>query len=147
GHGAAAPPVRHHAPRRAGQAPLANRNRLLPGRGRGAGRVIRPEPVLPPLQAPRRRHAKSVPDALKNRLKAAKLAKRPGGRLSTIQSRPRRESPSLAGEIAGRPGGSRSGSFESPPAGSTLLSGLAEADQPPVALALPGRVGLLRDSL
>ena len=46
--------------------------------------------------------------------------------------------PSLAGEIAGRPGGSRSGSFKSPPAGSMLLSGLAEADQTPVAQALPG---------
>src|SRR5262249_34426768 len=70
--------------------------------------------------------------------KAATLAKRPGGRLSTIQSRPRRESPSLASEIAGRLGGFGSGSFESPPARSTLLSGLTEADQPPVALSLSG---------
>ena len=37
--------------------------------------------------------------------------------------------------------------FDSPLAGSTLLSGLAEADQPPVALALPDQVGLLHDSL
>src|SRR6202022_2701604 len=50
-------------------------------------------PILLPLHAPRRRHAKSVPDALKNRLIAASLAKRSDGKASIIQPRPRRESP------------------------------------------------------
>ena len=45
---------------------------------------------------------------------------------------------SLAGEIAGRLGGSRSVAYVSPFAGSTLLPGLARADQPSNALALPG---------
>ena len=84
--GLAAPPVRDHAPRRASQAPPASRDRLVPGRGRSARRLLRPEPILPPLQAARRRHARSVPDALKNRLKDASLAKRPGGKASIIQS-------------------------------------------------------------
>src|SRR5262245_19298879 len=53
-------------------------------------------PILLPLHAPRRRHAKSVPDALKNRLRAASLAKRSDGKASIIQPRPRRESPELS---------------------------------------------------
>src|SRR5262249_51188946 len=40
----------------------------VPGGGRPARRLLRPEPVLPALQAPRRRHARAVPDALKKRL-------------------------------------------------------------------------------
>src|SRR5262249_8447509 len=53
-------------------------------------------PILLPLHTPRRRHAKSVPDALKNRLRAASLAKRSDGKASIIQPRPRRESPELS---------------------------------------------------
>ena len=48
------------------------------------------------LHEPRRRHAKSAPDALKNRLKAASLAKRSSSKASIIQPRPRRESPELS---------------------------------------------------
>src|SRR5262249_13661073 len=53
-------------------------------------------PILLPLQAPRRRHTKSVPDALKNRQKAASLAKRSDGKASIIEPGPRRESPQLS---------------------------------------------------
>src|SRR5262249_14989641 len=56
-----------------------SRDQLVPGRGRSAGRVLRPKSILPPLQTPRRRHTKAVPDARKIRLKPATLAKRPGG--------------------------------------------------------------------
>src|SRR5215475_4795041 len=53
-------------------------------------------PILLPLHAPRRRHAKSVPGTLKNRLRAASLAKRSDGKASIIQPRPRHESPALS---------------------------------------------------
>src|SRR5262249_12234154 len=53
-------------------------------------------PILLPLQAPRRRHTKSVPDHLKNRQKAARLAKRSDGKASIIEPGPRRESPELS---------------------------------------------------
>src|SRR5262249_40034751 len=53
-------------------------------------------PILLPLHAPRRRHAKSVPDALKNRLTAASFAKRSVCKASIIQPGPRRESPELS---------------------------------------------------
>ena len=92
GHRFAAPPIRDHAARRAGQAAPASRNRPVPGRGCNAGRVLRPEPVLASLQASRRRHAKTVPDALKNRLKARKSRQETGRQASIIQARPRRES-------------------------------------------------------
>src|SRR5262249_7614918 len=52
-------------------------------------------PMLLPLHTPRRRHA-NVPDALKNRLRAASLAKRWDCKASIIQPRPRRESPELS---------------------------------------------------
>ena len=98
-----------------------------------------PEPVLPPLQAPRRRHAEAVPDALKNRLKARKSRQETGRQAPLRFSQDRGASrPSLTGNTTGRFGGSRSDGFESPFAGSTLLSGLAQADQPPAALALAG---------
>jgi AraC-like DNA-binding protein len=38
-----------------------------------AHRLLGPEPVLPSLQAPRRRHAGAVPDARKNRLTGRKF--------------------------------------------------------------------------
>src|SRR5262249_30017047 len=44
----------------------------VPGGGRRARRVLGPEPVLPALQAPRRRHAAAVPDARKDRLTGRK---------------------------------------------------------------------------
>src|SRR5262249_22264248 len=53
-------------------------------------------PILLPLHAPRRRHAKSVRDTLKNRQKAASLTKRSNGKASIIQPRPRPESPELS---------------------------------------------------
>src|SRR5262245_19172767 len=53
-------------------------------------------PMLLPLHTSRRRHAKYVPDALKNRLRAASLAKRWDCKASIIQPRPRRESPELS---------------------------------------------------
>src|SRR5262249_41203765 len=76
GHRAAAAPVRHRAPRRAGQATPANRKRLLPGGGGRARRLLGPEPVLPPLQAHSRRHAGAVPDARKNRQNGVSPAKK-----------------------------------------------------------------------
>jgi hypothetical protein len=67
GHRAAALPVRHHAPSRSGAAAPARR-RPVPGRDRGARRLLRPERLLPSLPAPRRRHTGAVPDAHKNLL-------------------------------------------------------------------------------
>ena len=67
GHRAAAAPVRDHAPRRAGQSTPASRNGPFPDRDRGARRILGSKPILPSLQAPRRRHAGSVPDARKIR--------------------------------------------------------------------------------
>src|SRR5262249_16778295 len=55
-----------------GQAAPANRRRLVPGGGRRARWLLGPEPVLPALQAPRRRHAGAVPEARKNRLTGRK---------------------------------------------------------------------------
>src|SRR5262245_59956454 len=49
-----------------------------------------------PLHAPRLAHAKSVPDALTNRLRAASFTKRSDGKASIIQPGPRRESPELS---------------------------------------------------
>src|SRR5262249_60806476 len=88
----AAAPVRHHALRRAGAATPA-RGRLLPGGGRGALRVLGPEPLLPPLQATRRCHAGAVPDAHKNRLTATSPSKNPGREPSTIPSSSGRAAP------------------------------------------------------
>src|SRR5262249_46505164 len=65
----------------------AARRRPVPGGGRRPGRVLRPEPVLPPLQAPRRRHAEAVPDTRKNPIKAASLSKKPPGGPPRIQAR------------------------------------------------------------
>jgi hypothetical protein len=79
-HRAAAAPVRHPASRRAGEAAPARRRRLLPGGGRRARRLRGPEPLLPSLQAPRRRHAGSVPDARKNRLNGRKSRQETGRR-------------------------------------------------------------------
>src|SRR5262249_34081191 len=72
GHRAAAAPVRHHAPRRAGQATPASRDQPVPGRNRRTRRLLGPKPVLPALQASRGRHPWAVPDARKNRLKGRK---------------------------------------------------------------------------
>src|SRR5262249_2403795 len=66
----------HRTPRRAGQATPANRKRLLPGGGCRARRLLRPEPALPSLQAPDRRHAGAVPDVRKKRLKRTSPAKK-----------------------------------------------------------------------
>src|SRR5262249_15622189 len=68
-------PVRHPAPRRAGQAAPARR-RPVPGGGRRARRLLGPEPVLLSLQASRRRHAWAVPSVRKNRLTRTIPAKR-----------------------------------------------------------------------
>jgi hypothetical protein len=72
GHRAAAASVRHRPPRRPGQADPPRGRRILPGAGRCARGVLGPEPVHPPLQAPRRHHAGAVPDARKNRLTGRK---------------------------------------------------------------------------
>jgi AraC family transcriptional regulator len=77
---AVATPVRHHAPRRTGEAAPARRRRLLPGGGRRARRLLGPEPVLPSLQAPGRRHSGAVPDARKNRLTGRKSRQETGER-------------------------------------------------------------------
>src|SRR5262249_41738488 len=69
GQRAAAAPVRHPAPRRAGQATAASRNGPVPGGRRRARPLLGSKPILPSLQAPRRRRAGGVPDARKNRLK------------------------------------------------------------------------------
>jgi hypothetical protein len=79
GHRATAAPVRHRAPRRTGEGAPARRRRLLAGAGRRARRLRGPEPVLPALQAARRRHAGAVPDARKNRINAASPTKKPAG--------------------------------------------------------------------
>jgi hypothetical protein len=79
GHRAAAAPVCHRPPRRAGQAAPARR-RLHPGGGRRARRLLGPEPVLPSLQAARRRHAGAVPDAHKNRLTGRNFRQETGRR-------------------------------------------------------------------
>src|SRR5262249_37181806 len=79
----AAAPVRHPAPRRAGQATSARR-RPLPGGGRSARRLLGPERVLSSLQAPRRRHAATVPDVRKNRLTTAVFWKKPRATALTI---------------------------------------------------------------
>src|SRR5262249_22816101 len=76
GHRTAAAPVRHRSARRAGQAADGNRKRLLPGGGRRARRLLGPEPVLPSLQAPDRRHAGTIPDARKNRQNGVSSAKK-----------------------------------------------------------------------
>ena len=70
-----------------------------------------------PLHAPRRRHAKSVPDALKNRLRTRKCHQETGrqGLYYSLKT----GGAGLAGDVAGRPGESRSGAFESPFAGSS----------------------------
>jgi hypothetical protein len=92
------PPVDHTGAR-------SGRNQIVSGLSGPAGEVTeagtlavheRQPAILLPLNAPRRRHAKSVPDALKNRQKAASLAKRSDGNASIIQPRPRRESPELS---------------------------------------------------
>src|SRR5262249_60309192 len=82
-HRAAAAPVRDPAPRRAGEAASARR-RLLPGGGRRARRLLGPERVLSSLQAPRRRHAATVPYVRKHRLKAASHWKEPNSGPTTI---------------------------------------------------------------
>jgi hypothetical protein len=51
-----------------------------PGAGRGARRLLGPEPVLPALQATRRRHAGAVPDARKDRLTGGKSRQETGPR-------------------------------------------------------------------
>src|SRR5262249_46064602 len=76
GHRAAAAPVRHPTPRRASQALPASRDGLVSGGGRRERRVLGSEPIHPPLQATRRRHAGAIPDARKNRLKAASRSKK-----------------------------------------------------------------------
>ena len=43
-----------------------------------ARRLLRSEPVHPPLQAPSRRHPRAVPDTLKNRIKARKSCQETG---------------------------------------------------------------------
>src|SRR5262249_50245839 len=67
----------HPASRRAGQAAPASGDRPVPGGGGRGRRLLGPEPVHPPLQAPPRRHAGAVPLVRKNRLKAASLSKKP----------------------------------------------------------------------
>src|SRR5262249_25719240 len=69
---AAPAPVRHRPPRRAGATAPGSWDRLLHGRDRRAGRLLGPEPVRPPLQAPRRRDAGAVPAIRKNRLTGRK---------------------------------------------------------------------------
>ena len=54
------------------QATPARRRRPLPGGGRRGRRLLGPEPILPSLQAPRRRHAGAVPQVRKNRIKGRK---------------------------------------------------------------------------
>src|SRR5262249_54915303 len=66
---AAAAPVRHPAPRRACQATAASWNGPVPGGRRRVRRLLGSKPILPSLQAPRRRHAGAVPAARENRLK------------------------------------------------------------------------------
>src|SRR5262249_9948982 len=80
GHRAAAAPVRHRPPRRAGQGTAASRDRRIPGGGRPARRLLGPEPVLPPLQAPARRHPATVRTVLKNRLNGRKSRQEPAAR-------------------------------------------------------------------
>src|SRR5262249_33201409 len=70
-------PVPPRPPRRAGQGAPASRRRRLSGAGRGTGRLLRPEPVRPALQAAGRRHAGAVPDARKKRIRAASPAREP----------------------------------------------------------------------
>jgi glycosyltransferase involved in cell wall biosynthesis len=79
GHRAATALVRHHAACRTGQAAPARR-RLLPGASRRARRLLGPEPALPSLQAPPRRHAGAVPGTRKNRLKGRNSLQETGER-------------------------------------------------------------------
>ena len=62
------------------QAAPAGGRRPLPGGGRRARRLLGPEPVLPSLQAPRRRHAGTIPYVRKNRIKGRKPLQEPGAR-------------------------------------------------------------------
>src|SRR5262249_59119754 len=92
GRGAAAAAARPRARGGGAKPPPATRSRLLPGGGPRPRGFVQSDPFPPPLQAPSRRHPRAVPDALKNRLKAASLAKRPGSKASIIYSRPGRKS-------------------------------------------------------
>jgi hypothetical protein len=71
----------HHVcqrqPRRARQAAPANRKRLLSGRGRRARRLLGLGPVLPPFRAPGRRHAGTIPQDRKNRIRDRKPLQEP----------------------------------------------------------------------
>jgi serine/threonine protein kinase len=71
-HRAAAAPVCHRPPRRASQGTAASRDRGFPGGDRPARRLLGPEPVLQPLQAPGRRHPGTIPQVRKNRIRVGK---------------------------------------------------------------------------
>jgi len=58
------------------------------GRARECARVVGPEPVLPSLQAPRRRHAAAVPDSRKDRITGRKRRQETGERPLTIPHEP-----------------------------------------------------------
>src|SRR5262249_51772756 len=53
-------------------------DRPAPGGGRRLRRLLGPEPVLPSLQAPGRRHAGAVPDARKDRQTGRKFLQEAG---------------------------------------------------------------------
>ena len=81
GHRGAAAPVRHRAPRRAGAAAPAPPPGPRPFRDRGARRILGSEPILPALQAPRRRHAATIPHIRKNHIKDRKPRQETGPRV------------------------------------------------------------------
>src|SRR5262249_32043033 len=136
------------APRRAGAVAPATRPRPPPGRDRGARRLLGSKPILPSLQARRRRRAGAVPQVRKKRIKGRKALQEPGPRAlyHSVRTRARvaRASPvAMSGGPTGPPGGERCRP-EPRFAGHASFSGLAQFAQPPAALELPGAWGSLR---
>ena len=127
------------APRRAGQATPASRRRTSPWRRSPrtpASRTRASSPTTSSASSASRRGSSGRPQESP---KSPQVPPRDwaAGFLRFRQARGASR-PSLTGKTTGRFGGSRSDGFENPPAGSTLLSGLPRADQPPAGLVLAG---------